>query len=172
MLATPTIDLAGGQPPTLQQVRRTSRRLLLAIAGSFAVVAYLVSSALIALGEAHMSTRAADLGTTGPQGYAADALQIAIVLVAAYLLYRSLMGYLDLCICEDSKVCRVVYAVCRANPQADRYRQAVVRQARGFLTAEIDAFYALSSPEVWARSWPEDLRDQVRSPSPLAGGAA
>ncbi len=168
MLAIPTIDLMHGEPPTLPAVRRARRRLLGLIAGSFGVLAYLLSSNLIALGEAHMSTRAERMGSLSPLALGEDLLMVVLFLGAAWVLYRALTGYLDLCVCEDSKVCRVVYAVCRDSPQADRYRQAVVRQARGFLTAEVDAFYELCPPDRWNRNWPDNLREQIRSSTPLA----
>ncbi|MDD4886387.1 MAG: hypothetical protein PHO64_05610 [Thiomonas sp.] len=172
MLAMPTINIASGQPPSLASVRSACRKMKLCIVASYAVLAYFIGSNLIALGQAHMRSTAAVLGAGSPLAIVKDLAVIALLLGAAYALYRSLAIYQSLRLCDDSKICRVVYAVCRAHPEADRYRIAVLRSGRGFLTAEIDGFFNLCTPDLWTQNWPQDLKARIQSPEPLAVKAA
>lgn len=169
MLGIPTIDLASGHAPSARAVRGARLRLLAGIAGSFAVVAWLIARVLVALGESHMQGHAANLDATGAADIVGGLLHMALFAAAAYALYACLTRYLDLCSCDESVACRVLYAVCLHDPRADRYRRDVLRQGRGFLTAEIDAFYALCPADSWGTRWPEDLSRRVRSSAPLAG---
>ncbi|HOI66975.1 MAG TPA: hypothetical protein PLD03_10255 [Thiomonas arsenitoxydans] len=168
MLAIPTINIASGQPPSLASVRSACRKMKLCIAASYAVLAYFIARSLIALGQSHMRSTPAALGVGSLLAIVKDLGIIALLLGAAYALYRSLTIYQSLRLCDDSKICRVVYAVCRVNPAADRYRIAVLRSGRGFLTAEIDGFFRLCPPELWTQSWPQDLKARIQSPEPLA----
>ncbi len=168
MLAIPTIDIASGQPPTLASVRIACRNMKLCIAMSYAVLAYFIAKELIVLGQSHMGSTASTLGTGSPLEFFKNLLLVALLLGAAYVLYRSLAVYQSLRLCDDKKICRVIYAVCRANPEADRYRLAVLRCGRGFISAEVDRFFNLCTPELWNQCWPQDLKNRIQSPEPLA----
>ncbi|MGC8806827.1 MAG: hypothetical protein ACP5QB_04660 [Thiomonas sp.] len=172
MLGIPTIDIASGQPPTLVSVRRACRNMQLCTAVSYAVLGYFIAKELIALGQAHMGSTASTLGSASPLGVVKTLLLIVLLLGAAYVLYRSLAVYQNLRLCDDSTICRVIYAVCRTNPEADRYRLAVLRSGRGFINAEVDRFFQLCPPELWNQSWPQDIQSRIRSLDPLASTAS
>ncbi|MEW6560170.1 MAG: hypothetical protein AB1412_08235 [Pseudomonadota bacterium] len=167
MLIIPSIRIESEQPPTLQQVRRACRELRLCIFAAYAVIAIVLAHGLIALGLAHMHASAQSPSASGGWALVGDLALIAMTLAAAYALYWSLSAYQRMRLCSDAQVCRVIYAVCRTNPQADRYRLAVLRSGRSFLAAEIDAYFNLSSPGQWSQTWPQDLKQRVQSSEPL-----